>query len=216
MKIQKRKRTGLRKISLLAVVTGLLIGVGGLYYFLTQYLAAPQPGVSSSITSKVSKNPSATSTFEPLSEIPLRITIKKIEVDAVIEPLGLTDDGLMDAPKTNEGVGWYNKSARAGEDTYAVLLDGHYGTKARPAVFYRLAELVIGDEITVTGQKGSIFTYQVVEKEQQYVYDVDMKKAFNLYPNTEQSLTLITCEGKFDAASETYEKRTILYAKRIK
>lgn len=219
MKIPKRKRSKLTSTIVGLVSFVVIAGAGGIYYSSLILPHAPTaentkpPIVTRDASKKVANN---STTFTPLSEIPTRITIEKIGVNAPIEPLGLTPDGLMDAPKTNEGVGWYDKSARAGEDRYAMLLDGHYGTEEQPAVFKRLVELTTGDTISITGQKGAILTYALVETEQRWASDVDMKKALNRYPDTEQSLTIITCEGLFDAVNSTYDKRTVVYAKRIK
>lgn len=215
MKIPKRKRRALPKILLATFAIGMLVPVGFAYYASQQSQSTPQSSGSVSSAPKQVKDNTPASQFAPLSEVPARIVIKKIGVDATIESLGLTTDGLMDAPKSIEGVGWYHKSARIGEGKYSVLLDGHYGSRAQPAVFYRLSELTIGDTLELTGEKGSVLTYEVVEMEQQHMQEVDMKKALHRYPDTEQSLTLITCEGIFDPSMDTYDRRTIVYAKRV-
>lgn len=215
MKIPKKKRRIFPKV-VLVVLTATLLGAAGFaYYAYTQHQATQPPSAPVVSIPKPIKDEDKKPAFAPLSEVPARIAIKKIGVDATIEALGLTADGFMDAPKTNEGVGWYDKSAKAGEGKYSVLLDGHYGTAAQPAVFYRLAELKNGDTIKLTGEKGTVLTYEVVEKAQQPVGEVDMKKAFKRYPGAGQSLTLITCEGNYDASKSAYDKRTIIYAKRI-
>src|SRR5690606_7545260 len=213
MKMPQRKRNSFIRGLKLSFWVALLVGCGYIYYLSTMPLDAPQqsvlPPVVAESVPEVGKEE-----FEALSEAPASIKIDKIGVSATIEAVGLTEDGLMDAPKTNEGVGWYDQSSRLGEDRFSVLLDGHYGTPAEPAVFYRLAELVVGDTIKLIGANGAILTYEVVETEQQYTADVDMEKALNLYPDTIQSLTIITCDGNYDESAATYDKRTIVYAKR--
>lgn len=121
----------------------------------------------------------------------------------------------MDAPLTNEGVGWYDKSARAGEDAFSVLLDGHYGIGNRPGVFRRLPELKLDDVIRLEGDGGAVLEYKVVEMEQQLTEDVDMRKALYPYRDGVQSLTIITCEREYLPDQETYDKRTIVYAERV-
>lgn len=153
--------------------------------------------------------------FAAISQTPARIMIDKIKVDATIIPVGLTNDGMMDAPNSNELVGWYSQSARAGEDKYAMLLDGHYGTDSKPAVFRNLATLELGDSIQIQSDKGTILRYKVVETDQRYAEDVDMQKALYPYRKGVQSLTIITCEGLYDAKNVTYDKRTIVYAERV-
>src|SRR5690606_268368 len=126
--------------------------------------------------------------FAALSESPAKLSIEKIGVtDAPILPVGLTPDGDMDAPATLNEVGWYNKSAKAGESEYAVLLDGHYGTDDKPGVFYRLRELAKNDSIALVGAKGSQLTYKVVEIETAPLEQVNMRKALMPYRPRAQS-----------------------------
>src|SRR5690606_18221825 len=109
-------------------------------------------------TKKKPVNPAASERPEK----PARLVIDKIGVDAAIEQVGLTADGNLDAPNNNEGVGWYEKSALLGESRFSLLLDGHFGTRENPAVFYRLSELRIGDTLTVEGVHGAQAHYTVV------------------------------------------------------
>lgn len=160
--------------------------------------------------------PAPTVREEAAPETPTRIMIEKIGVDASIESVGLTKDGMMDDPNSNELVGWYDKSARLGEDKLSVLLDGYYGIGSDAAVLRRLPELQYGDKIVLHGTNGFQAHYEVVEREQQYTEDVDMKKALYPYSDGEQSLTIITCEGEYDPTRATYDKRTIIYAIRVK
>src|SRR5690348_15382799 len=50
--------------------------------------------------------PAATAT-NPGAGLPVRIKIPAIGVDAAIEYVGLTPDGLMDVPKKWENTAWY-------------------------------------------------------------------------------------------------------------
>ena len=147
-------------------------------------------------------------------QVPQKLTIDRIGVDAPIHSVGLDQDGAMDVPRNNVEVGWYEKSALMGQTDYSVLLDGHYGTDAQPAVFYKLGELRVGDAIHLTGEKGAKATYEVSEVSTQPLEDVDMKKAL-YYGKGEETLTIITCEGVYDAARATYADRQVVYAKRV-
>lgn len=214
MKFPKKRPSKLTILVWLLLVAVVVAGGSYLYQSMTaendnvEVAELSRPAVKSS-------QPTPTSQFASLSEIPVRLVIDKIGVDALIETVGLTPDGLMDAPNTDHGVGWYSKSARAGEKNYAMLLDGHYGTAQAPAVFYRLTELGLGDSLKVHGDNGAVLEYKVVEMEQQYASDVDMRKAMYPYRKGVQSMTIITCEGEYDATNNSYDKRTIVYAERI-
>lgn len=194
------------------IIAGFLIGIGATYYVAQ---LNDQPANKNVPTSKVQTPDTTTPPLASVSETPSRLIIEKIGVDAAIEPVGLTSTGAMDAPRTNEGVGWYDKSALAGHSDFAVLLDGHFGTDANPAVFYKLSELIIGDTILIRGENGAQLTYKVVETETKNLEDVDMRKALYPYSEGSQSLTIITCEGTYDQGRSTYDKRSIVYAERV-
>lgn len=212
MKVTKRQ-SKIRIGGAAGVITlGFFIGIGLAFYFAQ---LNTKPTVNNKSNFQVSNSDNSTPVLKPVSEVPSRLIIEKIEVDAEIQAVGLTETGAMDAPRTNEGVGWYDKSALAGHSDFAVLLDGHFGTDAKPAVFYRLSELLIGDTVHILGKNGTKLTYKIVETLTQELEDVDMHKALYPYREGVQSLTIITCEGTYDQGRSTYDKRSIVYAERI-
>lgn len=173
------------------------------------------------------KNRHATVALAPISEVksaalptfseqPTRLAISKINVNAPIVALGLTSTGAMAAPNNNTDIGWYDKSAKAGETAYAMLLDGHKGVAGDWGVLRRLGEVAKNDEIAVTTEKGKVLTYQVRETETKAQNDVDMERALMPYKSGSQSLTIITCEGVYSKAHDTYDKRIVVYAERIR
>lgn len=208
MRIAKRKPHKLLRLAWIALAILVAGSIGFMYY----QSAGEQP----QIEPKRQTDQPKTSQFADISEVPVRIMIDKIAVDAVIEPVGLTGDGLMAAPATNDLVGWYDQSARAGDDDYAMLLDGHYGSDTEPAVFRNLSQLVNDDKIKIEAQDGTVLEYKVVESKSNYAENVDMDKAFNIYRPGQQSLTIITCEGLYDPVNVSYDKRTVVYAERVK
>lgn len=202
----------LRSILILAAL--LVVGGGGYLLYSASQESPIEPPAQQSKVVQPEPEPDTTESFKDTSEVPVRIVIDKIDVDAPIEPVGLTADGLMAAPDTNELVGWYDQSALVGGAKYAMLLDGHYGSDTVPAVFRQLTELEIGDSIEVVGDGGTTAVYRVADSYQRYAEDVDMKKALYPYKEGEQSLTIITCEGLYDPVNVTYDKRTVVYAVR--
>ena len=194
-------------IFLILISVGVAVAVSGLTRTSPTKQPTPHSKVEPEVQPPASKAVSST-------EKPVRLRINKIAVDAAIESVGLTSAGAMDAPKTNEGVGWYKDSALLGQSAFSVLLDGHYGTDKQPGVFYRLNELVDGDEITLMGENGALFSYKIVETERQNLEEIDMKKALYPYREGVQSITIITCEGNYDTSRKTYDKRVVVYAER--
>lgn len=150
------------------------------------------------------------------SEQPTRLAIKSIGVDAPIVALGLTKNGDMEAPNNNTDIGWYYQSAKAGETEYAMLLDGHRGVAGQWGVLRYLGDVRQRDEIGITTESGRTVSYQVREIVTERVDQVDMRRALLPYAPGSQSLTLITCDGSYNQAKNVYDKRTIVYAERIR
>ena len=142
-------------------------------------------------------------------EIPVRITIPKINVDAIVGPLGLTEDGAMDAPKDPAEAGWYSLGMRPGEIGSAIIA-GHSGWKNNiPTAFDKLNKLRNGDKISVVDDKGAIITF-IVRKIQTYDPKSDASDVFNS-SDGRAHLNLITCEGTWDATSQSYSKRIVVF-----
>lgn len=146
-------------------------------------------------------------------QAPVRLKIDSIGVDAPIIPVGTEPSGAMAAPKTATDIGWYEKSALLGSPRRAMLLSGHYGLDV-PEVLRRLNELKKDDILLIEGAKDDTATYRVVETERQHRTEVDMDKAFR-YGDGQESVSIITCIGKFDHSAGTYDERYIVYALRV-
>lgn len=150
---------------------------------------------------------------------PVAIQIGKIAVDAAIERVNVVD-GVMQNPTGPWIVSWYEDLAAPGQGGNTVMA-GHVDYwNVGPAVFYGLKEpgLVEGDTIRVIGQGNVVFEYAV---EWSRLYDV----ATELTPEViqqdivgetdEESLTLITCGGEFNAATGEYVSRMVVRATKI-
>ncbi len=72
----------------------------------------------------------------PVAE-PVRIRVPVIGVDAPIEPLTVDESGVLPAPDTFDGTGWWSGGPEPGERGPAVIA-GHLDSYRGPAVFYRL------------------------------------------------------------------------------
>jgi sortase (surface protein transpeptidase) len=62
--------------------------------------------------------------------------------------LGRNLDGTIEVPGDWERAGWYRRGPRPGQADPAVIL-GHVDSTSGPAVFFRLGELAVGDEIRI-------------------------------------------------------------------
>ncbi|HXH34253.1 MAG TPA: class F sortase [Plantibacter sp.] len=138
-----------------------------------------------------------------------RVQIPSIGVDAAVEPLERDDSGVLLPPAEWEDAGWYRAGVMPGQVGPAVIA-GHLDTTLREAVFVHLKQLVAGDQITVTLSDGSSSTFAVDN-----AIDVE-KKTFptqQVYgPTPDAQLRLITCNGPFDDAADTYANNYIVFA----
>jgi sortase (surface protein transpeptidase) len=151
---------------------------------------------------------------------PVRMIIPKIKMNSPIAEFGLDQllpDGSLPTPNNGNDVAWYDYSGRAGENNNAVFA-GHVDWDGRSAVFARIKELVSGDQITLVGQNGTHYTYEVLGCDDVECHlpmssrpDVDEFVGFSAFAH----LTMITCEGQWDVIKHDYSNRRIVRARMI-
>lgn len=148
-------------------------------------------------------------TFVSSVGLPVRLKITKINVNAAVEFVGLTADGIMGAPKSPTNVAWFNLGPRPGEKGSAVI-SGHYGWKdGISAVFDNLKKLKPGDKLLIKDEKGVNLTF-VVREVRVFGEKEDASTIF--YSNDEKAhLNLITCGGIWDKAKKSYSERTVVF-----
>jgi LPXTG-site transpeptidase (sortase) family protein len=142
---------------------------------------------------------------------PVALTIPKIDVEANVVGLGVEDSGRLEAPATGNVTGWYVQSGRPGQVGNSIM-SGHVDWDKRPAVFWRLSELREGDLV------------EVRTEEQQWTYRIEWIRRFDaktdavgtiLGPTYDRLLTLITCDGPFDAITGDYAERLVVRARLV-
>lgn len=152
----------------------------------------------------------------PLPDIienPKTLSIPKLGINTVIESVGNDSVGRMDVPKQAQNVAWYNLGFKVGEVGSAVLA-GHFDdTSGKPAVFYHLNQLTEGDEVVVSDDKGKRMVYKVTKM---LVYDEDKVPLMDIFNSPDKSrLNLITCDGIYDASSNSYSRRMVVYTEKV-
>jgi sortase A len=139
----------------------------------------------------------------------MRLVIPKIKVDARVQEVGLTSKGNMAAPRNFSDVGWYKYGAFPGETGSAVLAGHVNNGVALPAVFSRLDDLGIGDDIYIRTKDGKELHYRVSGHT---VYDFDSSPPEVFNENDGKYLKLITCTGTFMKDLRTHDKRLVVKA----
>ena len=143
------------------------------------------------------------------SEVPVRLRIPALGIDAPVGSVGQAPDGTVEVPGEWQEVGWYDRGPRPGEDGPAVLL-GHVDSKAGPAVFVRLPQVQSGTVVEVVGEAGAITRFRV-DRVEQYPKTRFPTEAVYL-PALRPELRLVTCGGEFDRATGHYRDNIVAYA----
>lgn len=148
--------------------------------------------------------------LQPRPGLPIRLKIPNIGVDAAFEYVGVTRDGAMAVPKGPADVAWFKLGPRPGEKGSAVIA-GHEGwSNGISAVFDDLNKLRKGDQITVEDEKGETTTF-IVREIQTYDQNGDSSNVFGS-SDGKVHLNLITCEGIWNAAQQSYANRLVVFA----
>lgn len=148
---------------------------------------------------------------------PVSIIISSIGVNAKVEQVGKTESGRMAVPRLLANVGWYKLGAYPGEIGNVVIAGHLDNAKGKPAVFFRLSELKVGDSIDVIGATGIIFTYQVTGMKIVPYDDPGTEVITDTFGKTAKArLNLITCDGTWVQAKKSYTDRLIVNSELIK
>jgi sortase (surface protein transpeptidase) len=145
----------------------------------------------------------------PRSQVPVRLRIPALGVDAPVGPVGKAPDGTVEVPTRWEDVGWFDEGARPGEDGPTVLL-GHVDSKAGPAVFARLPQAPPGTVVEVVGDGGEVTRWRVERTEQHPKTEFPTEAVY--LPALRPELRLVTCGGAFDRATGHYRDNVVVHA----
>lgn len=147
---------------------------------------------------------------KPVFTKPMAISItptKSIELEVV----GVDDAGVLQVPSDWNRAGWYISGARVGEKGN-MIINGHYDDNGgKPAAFWELKNLKIGDKVTVLDSNGKEFIYVVSDSVYVAIDDPNRLKILN-YEDGKPTMTLITCGGFWLPGKSTYNKRLIVKA----
>jgi LPXTG-site transpeptidase (sortase) family protein len=144
-----------------------------------------------------------------ITSIPTRIIIPSIGVDAIIEQVDITQEGLMDVPKDPSNAGWYSLGPIPGEVGSAVI-DGHVdGPNGTNAVFTNVHKLQLGNKIVIENNHSELATF-VVSRLQEYDPNADATDVFTSQDGLAH-LNLITCFGNWDPNINGYTKRLVVF-----
>lgn len=149
--------------------------------------------------------------YSVAADLPKFLAIEKLDVNARVRRLGVGTNNVLKAPSNIFDVGWYDGSAKPGENG-TVVMDGHVSGPTKHGVFYSIGSLKPNDKISVERGDGKVFTYSVTGSQ---IYDndkVDMAKVMTSSVSGKPALNLITCAGRFNVRTNQFEQRVVVFA----
>ena len=152
-------------------------------------------------------------TYSVPADKPLSIQLPTIKVEGYIEQVGVDKDNRMVVPSNVHMGGWYTKGALPGEDGLSII-DGHVHGIYAKGIFYNLGKLKADDAFTVTFGDKSIRKFKVTKVQTVSAKEAD-KTLFVRDKTISKQLNLITCTGKYNKDSKTYDSRVIIVAEAV-
>lgn len=168
---------------------------------------ATQPKRSKLATSTVA----VTQLSHPIN-YPTRLAIPSIKINTFIESVGIQANGDLATPSENpwEDVGWYHLGTLPGNVGSAVF-DGHLDRPGgSPAVFWRLRDVQVGNDVQVTNSANKIVHFRVTRIA---YYAPNEAPLQDIFGNTSGSyLNLITCAGDWIPSQHQTTMRLVVYS----
>lgn len=177
---------------------------------------APSEAVSSSSAglSGVIRAP-APSTAAPLyssvsSDLPSRLQIPALSIDAHVQDVGTNGAGNMSAPSNFTDVAWYKYGTVPGKQGSAVMA-GHVDNGLSLAgVFKHLDSIKPGDDIYVVTSGGERLRFAVASVDS---YDYKSAPVEQIFGQGDKAyLKLLTCTGDWVQGDRTYDHRLVVTA----
>jgi len=231
-----------KKLILFAVLILLVLGVVG-FFVARQFSSDARQqehfrtlDISTTPISKKERNEHTTDAKRPrYIHIPA-VDINQARILALgVKDLDQSGQQQLDVPKSIDDVSWYDcqinpiTERRCAEPTLpgggntetAAILTGHTCfSRSMSCVFDNISKLKNNDTITIELGDGTKLNYSVRQVETVKLEDVDMAKAMRPIESGKEGITLITCAGTYQGATDangvlTADKRVLVYAVRV-
>lgn len=168
--------------------------------------APPSPGPATAAAGDVADEPAVPRL--PVGIVPISIAIPAIDVEARVTPLQLRADEA-EVPADFDAAGWWVQTREPGAIGPAVI-GGHVDSRTGPAVFFRLEDLTVGDEVVVRDDAGQTRTFVVDTVPFRVRKDERPPEVFG-FGRPRPELRLITCGGDFDPTTGHYVDNVVVF-----
>jgi LPXTG-site transpeptidase (sortase) family protein len=143
-------------------------------------------------------------------ELPSRLQIPALSVDAHVQSVGVNGKGDMSAPSNFTDVAWYKYGTAPGQMGSAVMA-GHVDNGLSLAgVFKHLSDLQPGDDIYVVTASSTRLHFTVSSVDTFDYRSAPSEEIFG--QNDKPYLKLLTCTGKWVQGDRTYDHRLVVTA----
>ena len=167
---------------------------------------APTESAVPSLSPPPSATPSPSPTPRVMGEVPVRVRIPALEVDAEIQDTGVEESGRMEVVASAFIISWLRDSAIPGNDGNSILA-GHNRWAGQDGHLIDMDTLTVGDALEIEYADGEKRTFLL---ESVFIY------ALKTAPTAEimdaggpARITVITCKGPYNASWGTSENRII-------
>ena len=144
-------------------------------------------------------------------DIPVQVKIPALEVEAALDPVVTSSDGVLGIPQDPQRVGWWVGGALPGSGRGSVILAGHIDSAALGVgAFWKIDQLKAGDTIVVATVTGQSLPYRVHARR---IYDKAAGLPSDLFTRSgPEQLLLISCGGPFNTATRSYQDNVAVFA----
>ena len=170
--------------------------------------AVTPPATASAFAAGGLQDPSGTTPVAGVGK-PVAVRIPSLGVSSSLENLSVGPSGELGVPVDYDRAGWYADGPVPGAIGPAIIA-GHVDSTTGPAVFFRLDELQVGDEVIVDTDTARSLIFTVTGRTQSAKATFPTAEVYSNVPRPE--LRLITCAGAFDPSVGHYTDNLIVFA----
>jgi hypothetical protein len=143
--------------------------------------------------------------------VPVRLAVPDVGIDAPVDPVGVTPDGLLQLPDDVHRIAWYRFGPAPGQLQGSAVLAGHVDSWDQGiGALGRLRSVAPGQPIAVTDAAGRVTRWQVVTRQLVVKQQLPLPELFTR--SGSPRLVLLTCGGPFDQRLRSYQDNLVVVA----
>lgn len=144
-------------------------------------------------------------------QVPARVRMPALGIDAKVVPVGVGRDRAMALPDDARRAGWYRFGPRPRDGVGSVVVAAHVDSRVQGrGAFYPLRAAKPGDRVEVVTRDGSVTSYRVVAREMLSKRALPLEELFRR--DGREVLTLITCGGRYLREAGGYQDNVVVTA----